>query len=73
MVEPEREATRLQHGGLVAAANLEASLEHMDGLLLDVMNVEGWPALRGNLHDEVIEQAACVLSGQLEDQVAARA
>jgi hypothetical protein len=61
-----REAERL-----VADLNLEPSPQDVDGLLLPVMYVQGRPAVRRDLDDEVVEGAAGLVAGDLEDEIAA--
>ena len=59
----------LEHVLFVADANLEAAGEDVDRLLLRVVDVERRPAVRRHLHDEVVEGAAGLVAGDLEDEV----
>ena len=63
------EAALLACGSLVADLDLVAPLQSVDRLLLLVVDVERRPTLRSDLDDEVVEGAAGVLAGDLEDEI----
>ena len=60
-------------GLFVPDAHLEAAGEDVDRLFLRVVDVERRPAVRRDLDDEVVERAAGVVAGDLEDEIAAGA
>ena len=66
-------AARLDDEALLADLDLEATVDGVEGLVLVVMDVQGWAAMGRDFADEVIEGAAGVLAGDLEDEVSARA
>ena len=68
----EGEPAALEHLLLVADSHLEASGEDVERLLLLVVDVQRRPTVRRDLDDEVVEGAARVVAGDLEDEVAAR-
>jgi len=61
---------RIEDKGLIPAPDLEAALEHMDGLFLDVMDMKRRTAVRGDFDDKIVEQASSILAGDFEDQIA---
>ena len=67
-----RKAALVKSEDLILDPDLEPSFEHMDRLLLRVVHVERWAAVRCDLDDEVVQGAGGVISGELEDEVAAR-
>ena len=58
---------------LLADPDLEPPGQDMDRLLLPVVHVQRGPAFRRDFDGEVVEGAAGVLSGDLEDEVSSRA
>ena len=63
------ETTLVDRERLVADLDFEAPFERVDCLLLFVVDVERRPALLTDLDDEVVESAAGVLPGDLEDEI----
>ena len=68
-----REAALIELEELVADPDLEAPLQDMDRLLLLVVHVQRGSAFRRDFDGEVVEGAAGVLSGDLEDEISSRA
>ena len=68
-----REAAFIEFEGLFADPDLEAPAQDVDRLLLLVVDVQRGPAVWGDFDREVVEGAAGVLSGDLEDEVSSRA
>jgi hypothetical protein len=69
----EREAASFQHTLLFADPDLEAAGEDVERLLLLVVDVKGRAASRRDLDHEIVERAAGVVAGDLEDEIAAGA
>ena len=57
---------------LIANADLEATLEHLDGLLLAMVHVQRRAAMWGHFNDEIVKGAVRVLARVLENKVPAR-
>jgi hypothetical protein len=55
----------------VADADFVAALQHVNGLFLHVVNVQGRAALGRDLYDKIVEGPTRFLARNLENQIAA--